>query len=447
MNEGTNSLKTSTGYISINNPGEGSEFAEIYDSPTLLPLSLPANTNKQYWVTIFIPSDTPSGLYTGTISIKNNGETISEIKLKVEVLPFELPESPIDISLYYSQYISTDGKPTLSQGGKSVEQLHKEFQNLKKHGVLNPSVYANYFITPIERFTTYIQIRQEENMSFDDIYYCAGALGEASQFLTVSLINQNVPLVMNYFNNCGTKNVYFYCPDEQSVVPFSSQILAARVLGAKSIDAQDSSEALLAYNYNPPLLDCAIMGGAPVKSVIDAYHSKGLLIGSYGNPQSGLENPLLYRKNYGLLLWQKDIDISCTFAYEYGNYLTGKRLLWNDWNWDGTNRYKIHTFVYPTTNGVVDTIEWEGFREGVNDIRYVAKLEQVISDSNKSTSSAQAYLDTLKLTNIQSLNMAEVRNEVINHILSLTDNNLPGFDFPVILIGIFVLLFIMRLKK
>jgi len=29
-------------------------------------------------------------------------------------------------------------------------------------------------------------------------------------------------------------------------------------------------------------------------------------------------------------------------------------------------------------NGVIDTIQWEGFREGVDDVRYITTLEQAI---------------------------------------------------------------------
>ena len=33
--------------------------------------------------------------------------------------------------------------------------------------------------------------------------------------------------------------------------------------------------------------------------------------------------------------------------------------------------------AYPMTDGVIDTIQWEGYREGVNDIRYLATLDAV----------------------------------------------------------------------
>ena len=38
------------------------------------------------------------------------------------------------------------------------------------------------------------------------------------------------------------------------------------------------------------------------------------------------------------------------------------------------HHYRDHVFAYPTSNGVIDTIQWEGWREGVDDTRYVATL-------------------------------------------------------------------------
>ena len=38
---------------------------------------------------------------------------------------------------------------------------------------------------------------------------------------------------------------------------------------------------------------------------------------SYGNPQVGVENPEIYRKNYGFALWNAGYDGAMDFAYQY----------------------------------------------------------------------------------------------------------------------------------
>jgi len=41
-------------------------------------------------------------------------------------------------------------------------------------------------------------------------------------------------------------------------------------------------------------------------------------------------------------------------------------------------------FVYPTVDGVIDTIAWEGYREGIDDLRYLATLRKAIGKAEKS---------------------------------------------------------------
>ncbi len=41
-------------------------------------------------------------------------------------------------------------------------------------------------------------------------------------------------------------------------------------------------------------------------------------------------------------------------------------------------------FAYPVSNGVIDTVQWEGFREGVDDICYLSTLLKLEEDGGVS---------------------------------------------------------------
>ena len=130
------------------------------------------------------------------------------------------------------------------------------------------------------------------------------------------------------------------------------------------------------------------------QSCIPTYHSYNHTIGIYAYPQCGEEKPLVYRTNYGLLLWQYDYDTVMDYAY-----MEGGGLLWDDWILGSPNYYKQHLFVYPTSNGVVDTVQYEGYRETINDIRYMTKLItvcQLVKDEGKNVSAIEAYMANLK---------------------------------------------------
>ena len=142
------------------------------------------------------------------------------------------------------------------------------------------------------------------------------------------------------------------------------------------------------------------------------WHSSGKRLFSYGNPQSGVENPDIYRKNYGVALWNAGYDGAMDFAYQYpyGD-------IWNDYDSQSTH-YRDHVFAYPTSNGVIDTIQWEGWREGVDDTRYVASLIK----KDGSTVSAKAIVSAGLANND---NMTTIRKNVISQILDSQVNHAP----------------------
>src|SRR5450756_2215923 len=124
--------------------------------------------------------------------------------------------------------------------------------------------------------------------------------------------------------------------------------------------------------YKRQLLDTGNIAGTLDSITVAQFHSVGHRTFNYANPQLGLEQPETYRRNYGLTLWKAGYDGALDYAYQssFGGFA------WNDFD-DPT--YKNITMAYPTMNGVIDTIEWEGFREGVNDVRYLSTLLKYIN--------------------------------------------------------------------
>jgi hypothetical protein len=96
------------------------------------------------------------------------------------------------------------------------------------------------------------------------------------------------------------------------------------------------------------------------------WHKRGHLIWNYANPQTPVEDPAVYRRNYGLLLWKTDYDGACTYCF-----MDSSGTPWNDFDCDA---YRDHNVAYPTVNGVVGTLALEGFREGADDVKYATVL-------------------------------------------------------------------------
>ena len=112
-----------------------------------------------------------------------------------------------------------------------------------------------------------------------------------------------------------------------------------------------------------------------------------------------------------------------------GAYLTGYTALCNyahhlgSYNDDSTT-YKPMVLAYGIYDGVLDTIAWEGFREGIDDIRYATLMTDLARKAAKSKDLKVRYLGSkamqyLALTDARSCDQDSVRGEMIRFINEL----------------------------
>jgi hypothetical protein len=218
----------------------------------------------------------------------------------------------------------------------------------------------------------------------------------------------------------NVSELYVYAPDEQSLdnLKNRAQIKAVHEAGGRVFDAQINTSDTVA-----DILDLAVTSGEPNPQLAHQYHNYSHKIFSYSNPQVGEEKPETYRRNYGLLLWQKDYDGAMDFAYQWG-----VKNIWDDFD---DPIYRNHVFAYPTVNGVIDTIQYEGFREGVDDIRYLTTLFEAIRKAKlegQNTTDIEKWLANLKSSNLDKQDLDVVRATMINHILFLENLNYPNLS-------------------
>jgi hypothetical protein len=392
------------------------ENQPIRDARTLQPVSIPKRTSKQFWVTVHVPQDAKAGEYQGEIQVRSQGQPIETLKLKLEVLPFELEPSHLESSIYLHFFgskgfigmpLDVKGKGSVGPDIRSVEQYRAELKNLLAHGVDNPTESV-----PLEQLETALRIRKEVGMKTDILYHTYEGLGGWTlKPVDVERLKKVVALAKQY----GYKEIYFYGLDEaqgeklrasrpelEKIHQAGGKIFAAGLatsLGGDSFEVIGDLQDLMVMSYIPSKEDAA------------KWHREGHKIMSYANPQSGFEKPETYRRNYGLVLDYAHFDGGMTFSY----YWFG----WNDFNiWPP---YRDHNFVYPTADGVIDTIQWEGYREGIDDLRYLATLRKAVAKAEKSGAKKQANAARafIEKVNVKKGNLCDIRNEMIGWIMKL----------------------------
>jgi len=397
------SLNGTEQYIDISSPDAVfPDNAIIKDAKTLQPFNLYAHTNKQVWVTVHVPKDIPSGDYAGSIQITVPGKDTVTLRLSVTVLPFDLPQPTMEYSIYYRGRLSVTTPKVISSELKTADQYMAEMIDMKNHGIVSPTIYQGLSSGLIKQE---LDIRKKIGISGKSLYILGTTTGNATDVSSLSALNNSIRQWLTIALEYGYQNTYIYGIDEASGKKLTSQRTAWETV--KSSGAKVHAACYkAAIDTVGDLLDLAILSGAFDSTTVDKWHSQGKKVFIYNNPHVGIENPVIYRKNYGLSLWLAGYEGVMDYAYQhaYGN-------IWNDFDHDPNNpTYRDIVCAYPTTNGVIDTIQWEGFRQGVDDVRYLTAL---LNKQDKAT--VKQWLGGQLKSNS---NLGSVRKAIINKIIN-----------------------------
>jgi len=368
----------------------------IQDADTLQPLDIAAAAHLQFWVTVAVPADAPAGEYAGPLALSTAGGELGQLVLRLRVLPFALLEPAEEVALYYMGRLSSD--EMISSREKTEDQYAAEIDDLLRHGVKN---VTHSWPGALSTLLSQLDIRAARGMDISTLYLEDVTYGDDGAFLAA-------------VGEKGVTRTLLYGVDEAQT--YEEAIAAIDAVHARGFEAFAAVNQLAVAQ--PLAISLDLLIGTPQvvaadEGLIDAYHAANHRVFSYANPQVGNQQPERYRRNYGLYLWQGGYDGSMDWAYQ-GAYCRA----WNDFD---SPDYRDHMFSYPTVNGVVDTTQWEGFREGVDDLRYLATLQDAIahpaSGAESAVAEATAWLEALKNSDLADLDA--VREQMIAHILAL----------------------------
>ncbi len=377
------------------------------DAPVLQPVDIPAGEWREFWLTLHVPAQAKPGRYEGLVRFASATGGNFALPIQLTVHPFILQPSRLIYSIYYRARLSEDGQPGIDSENRSEEQYRAEMADLRAHGVLYPT---NYLALDEKRLTRQLQIRREVGLPAGRFYNLGYIVGPQKPE-QIPELQQTVKRWLDFLRPWGYTDVYFYGIDEATGERLAAQKAAwaaAQEAGGKTFVACYRRT----FETMGKLLNVAVLAGPPDPEEAKKWHSVGSQIFCYANPQVGVEDPLVYRRNFGLLLWKAGYDGAMDYAYQHGfNHI------WNDFD---HRSYRDHNFTYPTVNGIVGTIQWEGFREGVDDVRYVTTLEKAIANApaakKRLAAQAQKWLQELDPAKD---NLDDIRAQIVRWIKQL----------------------------
>ena len=450
---------------------------ELRDSAELQPLTI--EKRRQFWITVHIPEHARPGTYRTTLKIVPRNGVASELQLIAEVYPFELAEAMLEYSIYYPVYLARPRKAPLDSPESfcdlTEEQYLAELKNMLAHGLSNPNIDegprlrsdGSINFSVVDRI---LDLRESVGMRPKALYLIGHPLPFKERPLTREereKTRRYVRQINEWARRRGYDEVFYSANDEWWGEQLSAErdsMEAVREAGGKVFvavmhtqffdrvgDVLDRPilQSTVQFHLNRTVqeyrekfgeeearrLTAEISGAGSFermiahpefRKAIDGAHRQGKKIYTYMNPTAGTPLPQLQRRAEGLGLWRVGFDGTMNWAY---THVTS----------DKVDQAMHFAKVYRTADGVLDTTYWEGFREGVDDVRYLTTLYEVLREvagrfpQEPLIGQTHAWLATIDVANGD---LDTIRREMAQRIIALQDLGYKVLSSAEILEGI-----------
>ncbi len=367
---------------------------------------LSAGQFRQYWLTLHVPENAAAGDYRGTVTVSGAGHSV-DIAVDAQILDITLRQHPkkrygcyyrgsdfgefTDLYRYELPDMRAHGcdfalwRPRIAfsmaddEVEVSYEDLERQIEILREHGFRPPWVIWS----GLDRLTSLLEsagkpelIQPTATRAIQDLQELADENGWGTIFLTH----------MDEVFNEGRLPRYIELTElvrEAGDVPVYMTIRADRPEMMKEADPFIDIRC-----YNGHNMDEWISSGHSFAELAEELEAAGDEAGIYYNPRSVDVTPEWTRTTNGLYMWLTPFKLHTPWIY---NSFGGSPFDAEDGHDFG------YAFPSPEDGRPVPTMLWEAFREGVDDLKYIYTLEQLIeADDEDEIREAEAYLQQLR---------------------------------------------------
>ncbi|MCK5845369.1 MAG: hypothetical protein KAG97_11720, partial [Victivallales bacterium] len=223
-----------------------------------------------------------------------------------------------------------------------------------------------------------------------------------------------------YKSILGHDDIYHYGLDEAEGERLTKEFEVwqdMREMGAKIYTTIKAANTKIVCDK----IDIAVAVHAPTKANAKLMHDNGGQLWVYAQPFAKQGNGYFHRKGYGFGVYFANYDGICNYSFNHWDWRT---IPWSMYNTAAPNL----SYVMPSADGIIDTPGWEGYREGIDDVRYATKLRMAIAENlNDSPAKkivalkAENFLDNVNIDSAE-FDPYWTRMRIIDFILDLRDD-------------------------
>lgn len=346
---------------------------------------MPAYRKELFWLIIHIPEDAKPGTYKGSAYVTSAGKRVGELKLEVNVLPFRLEDPPYAIGFNYS-YVKDTGL------------MRAHLRDMREHGMTSVGPLYNFHLPiyddDVSQIREFIKLYRE--VGFPEPMYFAVSLrlfaqgaGALAGYGSVDSRRFQLKFIQ------VMRKMWRVFREEQRPVVFSigDEFTNAALIGIK----KGEKLARLCYEELPEIPVTSDMNGYLEVMTLSPY----LNVAAFNNGWDGIDRHnkgrRLINKDFILELQKKTGTIPWFVNHGRGRFAFGF-FFWKiakygvkgkiEWYYNlGRNERGsvVRTEVEPSPltgeplYHIYPTILYERCREGVDDLKYVLKLESLLS--------------------------------------------------------------------
>ena len=355
---------------------------DFNDAKTLQPVTLGKEAFRCFFLTVHAKKDAKPGVYRGEVEMKGEGgQRIGSIPVAIRVLDFALPQpkcwSHPEKDFLVSFYTCANFASILPLNGNDIAKAKRQLVNIFRNQVAHNQA-VNWIGC---------------NMS-NDAYFTFDAMKEAGMRTDIHFsvfgpvygdkdaADRPQRIADELDRRIGNHNSYVGHGDEPGAKWLEQTrpvYEAYQKAGLKFIIAGGDQ----VFNMAGYLYDWHNVAKDPTDDSSTRLWN-GLQndnhVAWYACQHVGSENPAFNRRQNGLAPYLAGYTALCNYEFGLG-----------PWNDDSTT-YRPMVYAYACGDGLVDTLQWEGFREGVDDIRYATLLSDFARKAQKSSDLAVRYL-------------------------------------------------------
>ena len=328
---------------------------------------IPAGTSKRFWVTVTVPTDQAPGFFKGKLRFVADKMKPTDIPLTIEVPDLTLKTAFLQYGIELKSQIGEAGG---ASGGNGVtpELFKAQLENIRDHG------FKLIVLTNISNIGAALQAYRDANMSKTGPVLIAAP--DESAVSEVEKIEQTLGLPTDF-------DLYYLASDNVRQGRLASYDSTVRrrnrnQLTGAYIETLEDYAALSASlsDKNGERLAAVYPISSEYVQKIRTEKRRSTQNRDYWTWNIPAQSPNRNRLLAGYLLFQTGPALYGALPGPYQDIPAGS----DPYAELNPEDSPASMTTFPVSGGVLDTVQWEAVRSGVDDIRYIGALKSAIRD-------------------------------------------------------------------